>query len=542
MAATAPDPSSQQEDYEEAKVWFRKYLKDNDSAGDLKRSNDANLRIGDTYYVSKEFSNAIEYYDQAIGIKAESADYALYQKGIILGLQGKQEPKIKAMNEILTKYKKSKYLIASLYEIGEAELLMDNTKKALEHFQLLVKTYPNSDYVKKSLVKIGLAYYTLNEDKKALEAYKEVVTKYPATPEAKAALLGVKTISVEIGDPSQYLNLQQADVSVNAQDSITYESAFIRYSKGDCDNAIKNFQAYLEKFPEGIFALNANFYKAECEIKAKNFDKALAGYDYVATKPKNTFTEKSLLTAAEMYYKQKLYAKANARYALLEKFAERPANILESYIGQMRCQYFLNNLDSAALYSHKLLGTEKVPNEILTEAHFALGKSAFSKDSLGTALKEFNIVYKNHKSEMAAESKYRIAEIQFRQKKYTESQKTIFEIIDQLPSYDFWIAKSFILLADTYVETGDLFQAKQTLKSIVDNYEREKIDQEDLKLTAQVKLDNIILRETQKKEQEIKEKQEKEEREKKLFEETNKVIDPTPAEAPATTPANEPLK
>ncbi len=518
------------DDYKEATVWFRKYLKDKE-ATDQMRVNDANLRIGDGYYVAKDFFNAVDYYDQAIANKAESADYALFQKGVILGLQGKQEQKIKALNEISSKYKKSKFIIASLYETADAELLMDDTQKALDHFQALINTYPNSDYVKKSLVKTGLAYYTLNEDKKALEAYKDVLKKYPATPEAKAALLGIKTISVEMGNPSEYLNL--ATTSENAKDSLTYESALIRYTKGDCENAIKNFQDYLDKFPSGIFVLNANFYKAECEIKAKNYDKALEGYDYVASKPKNTFTEKSLLTAADMYFKQKQYDKAVSRYMLLEKFAERPDNILESYIGQMRCNYFLNKLDSASLYSNKLLMAEKVPNEIKMEAHFTLGKSAMAKDSLSLAQKEFTIVYKNHKSEMGAESKYTIALIQYRQKKYSESQKTIFEIIDQLPSYDFWIAKSFILLADTYVEMNDLFQAKQTLKSIVDNYERQGVGQEDLKNVAQTKLDKIIEQENQKKEQELKDKQEKEEKARKLFEESNRIIDPLPSDTTA---------
>ncbi len=46
-----------------------------------------------------------------------------------------------------------------------------------------------------------------------------------------------------------------------------------------------------------------------------------------------------------------------------------------------------------------------------------------------------------------------------------------FEFIDEFSSYDYWLAKSFILLADIYTITGDLFQAKQTLQSIIDNYE-----------------------------------------------------------------------
>jgi len=54
-------------------------------------------------------------------------------------------------------------------------------------------------------------------------------------------------------------------------------------------------------------------------------------------------------------------------------------------------------------------------------------------------------------------------------------------------SSDYWVAKGFILLADVYMKKGNAFQAKQTLQSIIDNYEGE-----DLKNLAGTKLAAII--------------------------------------------------
>jgi hypothetical protein len=39
-----------------------------------------------------------------------------------------------------------------------------------------------------------------------------------------------------------------------------------------------------------------------------------------------------------------------------------------------------------------------------------------------------------------------------------------------LSGHPYWLVKSFILLADVYAEQDNLFQAKATLQSIVDNY------------------------------------------------------------------------
>jgi hypothetical protein len=37
--------------------------------------------------------------------------------------------------------------------------------------------------------------------------------------------------------------------------------------------------------------------------------------------------------------------------------------------------------------------------------------------------------------------------------------------------HQYWMARSFILLADIYLELGDDFQARHTFQSIIDNYD-----------------------------------------------------------------------
>lgn len=45
-----------------------------------------------------------------------------------------------------------------------------------------------------------------------------------------------------------------------------------------------------------------------------------------------------------------------------------------------------------------------------------------------------------------------------------------FDLAKDMPNYDYWVAKTYILLADNYVRLKDNFQAKATLQSIIDNY------------------------------------------------------------------------
>ena len=44
------------------------------------------------------------------------------------------------------------------------------------------------------------------------------------------------------------------------------------------------------------------------------------------------------------------------------------------------------------------------------------------------------------------------------------------DFISKNTPHQYWLAKSFILLSDIYLSQGDRFQARHTLKSIVENY------------------------------------------------------------------------
>lgn len=54
------------------------------------------------------------------------------------------------------------------------------------------------------------------------------------------------------------------------------------------------------------------------------------------------------------------------------------------------------------------------------------------------------------------------------------SENLIFELAENF-SNDFYIAKAFILLSDIYILKKNLFQAKATLESIIENHDNELI-------------------------------------------------------------------
>jgi TolA-binding protein len=489
-----------QGNYSEAQSWFRKYLaKPEDTRAD--QFNDATMRAADCFYALRDFDNALDYYNRGIQNKSTSADYALFQKGMIQGLKGDLYAKSITMQSVLTSYPKSAYRMDATFEKGRAQLTLGNETAARELFQQLLKENPNGPYTRQSLLNIGLSYYNAKDDDNALTYFKQVITKFPGTPEATEALTTVKNIYVANGKPEEYFsyvkNIPNASVSAGAQDSITYEAAEQRYLKGNFEDASRDFDKYLAQFPNGIYKLNATFYKAECDFRNKDYDKALTGYTAITNEPRNLYTEKSLLKAAQINYSKKNYENAAQLFAKLEQGADMRDNILSAQLGLMRC-YSLTGKDNEAItYAQKLLAAEKVPNEVTAEAHLIYGRSAMKTADYTAAKREFGSILKQPGA-VAAESRYNLALVEYQMKNYKASQTKCFDVINQLPSYDYWIGKSFLLLADNYLALADTFQAKSTLQSLIDNYEKSPDDSEDLKAAAQERYQMITTREQEK--------------------------------------------
>ncbi|HEY9115142.1 MAG TPA: hypothetical protein VIN10_10615, partial [Bacteroidales bacterium] len=119
-------------------------------------------------------------------------------------------------------------------------------------------------------------------------------------------------------------------------------------------------------------------------------------------------------------------------------------------------------------------------------AHYILAQAALDRNNFAVAEKEFAIVDELNTSEWGAESKFQIALIKFNNKKLDESEALIYQIPEQYPDQDFWIARGFILLSDIYVARDNEFQAEQTLISVIENYPGD-----DLKQVANAKLKQL---------------------------------------------------
>ncbi len=465
-------------DYENAQKWFRKffyYEKETDST----RLADSYNRTGDCFYVTKSYEDALIYYTSSFQIGASDQDYALYQMAICKGLTKDQDSKIRFLSTLVDSFPNSSYVEASKYDLGTSLMKSGKDEESIALFDDIIANYPNSSFVKRGLLNKGLIHYNNSENGKALEVFKRIVADYPNYEDSKEALLGIKNIYIEQGQfetYSEFINgLDFVDLNEAELDSAVFAAAEIKYFEGKYEVAAPELEKYLSRFDPALFDMNASYYLADCYNRGGNKAKALEYYNRVIERPFGGFTERALLYASEINFQNEEYDAALSHYSNLEKIASSASNRFVADYGQMKCLFKMMSYESAMAYAQKVLASDKVDPDVYIESQFVIAKSLFAENNLDSAYAMFELVNDTTMNEMGAESMFHMAEIKFKNDSLTAAENLIYDLVNRVPNYPYWTAKGLILLADVYMATDNLFQAKATLESIINNYEGEDL-------------------------------------------------------------------
>ncbi|GAB3931501.1 tetratricopeptide repeat protein [Mucilaginibacter myungsuensis] len=477
------------EQYRKAASFFEKFLE-----GDVKDQNtinDAITRIADSYFVLKSYGKANEYYNKIIARHSQGEDYAEFQRGMIQGLQGSYDAKIGTLNNVLLSFPNSDFADDAAFEIAYAYYLKNDGEKAKSDLLAMIQKYPRSSYIPRALSTIGVIDYNADREDMAVEAFKQIVKDYASTPEAKQALSQIEKIYTDRGDASTFISYAGTtpigNYTTAQQESIMQTAANNLYLKGDWQGTVSAVNAYYDKFPKPIYEKQMRFIRAMGLIGLKRYDEAVLDFNIILNDWTSAYTEKSLLAISKMYIDLKKYNEAVVYLKRLETNSEYKENYAYAINNLLVCYAQMNMADDALKYAELIKNYEKSGDEDKFKASLYAGKAYLVKGDTTTATKEFNNTVNKTKTVAAAEAKYNLALIEYKQRKYKASQATCFELTKQMPNYDYWVAKTIVLLGDNYVALKDNYQAKATYQSIVDFYKTN----DDVLADAKAKLERI---------------------------------------------------
>jgi len=433
---------------------------------------DAYVRSADCYFMQKNYSVAKGMYQKVIDNGLSQSDYSLYQVALINGIDNPAE-KIKVFNTLTQRYPESDLVSESYMQIANAYMVQEKFRDAIPYLNKVLSIKSATSQYPNVYLKLGLANYNLNNNDEALKNYQKLVTLYPQSAEADEALDNMKNIYVEMGRPNDYVDFVKKSgkiISISEADSLTYAAAELKYTNNDCAGAINSFTDYLTKYPQGAYTLNASFLRSECYSKNKDWNNAVSGYEAVVNQGNSRYAERAALYAARIYYFDlKDYQKSTIYFSDLLDLATTDDNKLEALRGLVRSYYQTKDFTKANNTAKELLTKKGISTDDKAIANLVLGKSLQLSNQYDEAIAAYKQVSAINKAEWGAEARYETANCYYTLNQLSTAEKAALDVIKTTGSYDYWVAKAYILLGDIYLKQQDYFNAKATYKSVADN-------------------------------------------------------------------------
>lgn len=433
---------------------------------------DALLRLGDCYFVQKKFSEAEKLFLQAIEEGIVGKDYAHLQLAAVTNYQGKNQQAIEQLNLLISNFPSSVYIEDAFYQKGQIYLEELKYEDAITAFSELISTRSNSPFLPFALEGRAVANYSLQRYSQTIADYKVILEEYPLAENSEAALKGLQeTLAVqekseEFGEYLQ--SYKKANPEAGSVQTLEYAAAKNLYLGQKYLQAANALENYLRTYPESAQKSEALYFAGDAYKQVGDVSKAQDLFKLLEQQAPSPYRVKALQQLGKFELENKNYSEA-LRY--LEPIAQQTRTQVEEVEvlhGILDAHFGLGNYKQAIDIGDKLIALGDILPGMTPKAFLVKGKSqqalnqnAAAEDSYGWLLQEYT-------TEEAAEALVLLA-LRYQEKgDFVGSNELIFDYAEGFSAYDHWYGSMFLLLADNYIQLGEVFQAKATLQSILD--------------------------------------------------------------------------
>ncbi len=463
----------QKENIEEAIKSFRIYLQSSPKNKD--KILDATFRAADGFYTTKQNLLAIEFYNEAYKMNTALNDKALYYLARSYGYNGQLDEKIKTLKELLSKYQKSKYIMNGTYELARSYVSKSLFEDALTQYKAFITQFPKSPYLLDAQLEIADLYYKKWDYTKAELEYTKILNEHEKERDVcERSVKGLVDVYNAQKSPEKAAEIADrypcANISKDEKENMFYNPAFQSYTDSSYVDAVSKFESYLTKFPDGRFVNETYYFLGNSYFKLKDTMKAVAKFEKFLETPNTIYSEYAASRTAVYYYNHEDYAKAYKYYDKYDQLATKPTSQFNAKLGMMRCAFLTDDFTKAAIYAKMVLETPSLTMPLKIEAEYARGMSNFKLANYVDAKTSLEWLVKNTTTAMGAEAKYTLADLYFKQAQYALVETEVKALVKMKPSYNYWVAKGLMLQARVHIINDDLFQAEQTLKSVINFY------------------------------------------------------------------------
>lgn len=439
---------------------------------------DATLRLADCYYVTKAYPEALTTYRKVLTLNSPDKDYAHLQAGLILGIQSKYSEATAELSEVI-KSPSSTYKEEALFRMAQLDFEQGKYGNAAAGFTRVIDGSKTSAFLPYAYSKRAASYYNLKDYNKTASDYIYVIEHYTTHPAADGVLVSLQealNLANRSGEFDKYLALvKSANPDAKGLESVQYEAAKNTYFSQDYQRAITRLQDYMSAYPESPRQVEAKYYVAESYYRLRDYSSALNIYKEISNNNEFQMINKVVARISELEFKDGKYENAVPAYMRLASISTTKKDLYTAWSGLMESHYLLAQYDSADKYANLIIEKGNINAGAVNKASLYLGKTAMARGDYDTAKDEFLNTLNSAQDEYGAEAKYLMGEIFYLNRQYKDCYETLVSLNRDFAAYTDWVGKSFLLLVDNYIAQGETFQARGTLKSLVENFPLQEV-------------------------------------------------------------------
>ena len=459
-------------DYQASLKWFDEYLKE--SRTEYRK--EALERRADCYFINKKYQEACDAYGLVLDKYFDANDiYPYYQAAVSYGLLRKSDEKIELLSNVLDASPDSEFYPEALFELGRSYVVEENDDKAFECFTKLAEVVKDSTFVAKAYVEMGSLARNQSQYNEALGYYKTVVEEMPLSGYAEDALAAIESIYQTRNEPEEYIAYidmigKGATKTEDEKETMLFNAAEQIYLSENYQKALVSLQSFLDKYPDGKNSYKADFYMAESYRSLSKYDQACDSYRRVIERGEGSFVELSMLNFSDLSYRLERWEDAFGGYSSLYSSALLENNRSAAAVGMMRSAFKAHDWAESIRNSDRVLADSRSDDAMRIEAQYVKAKSYLASSRRDEAYSIFTDLAKDASSPYGAEAAYLLILDSYDKGEFEAVEEKVYAFSDAGSGQLYWLAKSFIILGDSFVERDELEQAKATFESIRDGY------------------------------------------------------------------------
>lgn len=453
------------------------------NANDQNIKLDASVRLADCLFATKSYDEAVRIYDQAS--VTNNSPYIIFQKGNALKSTGRTDEAIQTFQKVFTS---SKYGAAARFEVGMIHFESARFNEAESTFSQVIGNHTNSSLVPEALLNRGIARKNLGRMEEAKSDYSNILENHLSSQVALNAILGLQELQqagAEVKKLDKYIaDYKQANPESGSLELIEFEAAKRFYFDFNYSEAAVAFDRFLKEYPSSGNKVEAKYYLADSYYRTDQLERSKKAFDelkYV----RNSFTGRILNRLGDINTRLQNTNEAIESYQVLLDLNLTAKDTYNARQGLMMLYFnsaqFNDAIDMAGAITDaewKPLNGAQEAIMIKAKSLLELGKPELAKIELEKLSSEQGI--------HGAEANYYLGEIAYENGMYDESLNLLFDLNSNYGSYADWVDKSYLLIAKNYIAQQELFQAKATLRSIIQHAKNEQV-----KLESKILLNQI---------------------------------------------------